>query len=85
MVVPTKNDSSELPIVTIEESSSEANPRSSTPEKERARCDEIEGLRVIGLTDEELDCYNSFTPAMRRRLNRKVNYSLLPLSKQENV
>lgn len=73
MVVPTKLGSSELPQITIEESSSEALADSSTPEKLRARCDEIEGIKVMGLTDDELECFHSFTPAMRRKLNRKVN------------
>lgn len=80
MVVPSKLDSSEAPVISIEESASETVPRSSSPEKQRARCDEIEGMNVIGLTDEELECYNNFTPAMRRKLNRKVNYVQFPTS-----
>lgn len=71
MVSPAKDGSSELPQITIEESTSEADP--STGEKLRARCDEIEGIKVMGLTDEELECFYSFTPAMRKKLNRKVN------------
>lgn len=44
------------------------------------RYDEIEGIGVIGLSDEELDFFYSFTPVMRKRMNRKVRpISLLSL------
>lgn len=33
---------------------------------------ELEGIRVIGMSDEECDFFHSFTPEMRKRLNHKV-------------
>lgn len=40
---------------------------------------EIDGMYVIGLSQEELAFYNSFTPTMRRTLNRKVDIRLIPM------
>lgn len=40
---------------------------------------EIDGMYVIGLNQEELDFYSSFTPEMRRKLNRKVDIRLIPV------
>lgn len=40
---------------------------------------EIDGVYVIGLNQEELDFYSSFTPEMRRRLNRKIDIRLIPM------
>lgn len=40
---------------------------------------EIDGIYVIGLNQEELDFYSSFTPDMRRNLNRKIDIRLIPM------
>lgn len=51
------------PSVTVE-------PSLEAPRRGNSR--EIDGIRVIGMTDEECDFFNSFSPQMRKRLNRKV-------------
>lgn len=40
---------------------------------------EIDGIYVIGLSQEELAFYSTFTPKMRRALNRKIDIRLLPI------
>lgn len=40
---------------------------------------EIDGIYVIGLNQEELTFYSSFTPEMRRKLNRKIDIRLIPM------
>lgn len=40
---------------------------------------EIDGIFVIGLNQEELAFYSSFTPERRRKLNRKVDIRLIPM------
>lgn len=40
---------------------------------------EIDGMYVIGLNQEELAFYSSFTPEMRRKLNRKIDIRLIPM------
>lgn len=50
---------------------------SATPTAKASFC-EIENIRVIGLSDEERDIFFSFTPQMRKKLNRKIDRRIIP-------
>lgn len=39
----------------------------------------VEGFHVLGLTDDDVDFYTSFTPERRRRTTRKVDFRLTPM------
>lgn len=40
---------------------------------------DIDGIYVIGFSQEELDFYATFTPKMRAALNRKIDVRLVPM------
>ncbi|KAH8762445.1 major facilitator superfamily domain-containing protein [Diaporthe sp. PMI_573] len=40
---------------------------------------EIDGLVVLGMSQDDLDFYEGFSPQMRSRLNRKIDIRMLPL------
>lgn len=54
-------------------------PSTEGQEDEAVRARMIDGVKVIGLSDEDFDHHQSFTPQMRKRLNYKVDIRLLPI------
>lgn len=47
-----------------------------TDGKPAVRFHEVDGIGVIGMSDDELDFFYSFTPDMKKSMNRKVSASV---------
>ncbi|CAN8100746.1 unnamed protein product [Discula destructiva] len=39
----------------------------------------IDGVNVIGLSEDDFNHYQMFTPQMRKKLNRKIDVRLIPI------
>ncbi|KAG5654892.1 hypothetical protein KAF25_005849 [Fusarium avenaceum] len=70
-------DRMEKPDVVMVDDLDEKNPGSDNEKAPQART--IDNIRVLGLTDEDAEFYNNFTPEQRKTVIKKVDRRLVPM------
>lgn len=70
---------SDLDIETIAVSSKPSSTKEGEGDDVSKRTRVIDGVNVIGLSDDDFEFNQQFTPQMRKKLNRKVDIRLIPI------